>query len=214
MRERYSVTNPGHLFIQQHVERALLRDLSKAGVVELASADWLDVGCGDGSWLRRFSAWGVPAERLHGVDALEDRVRTSRGLAPHIDVAHADASALPFSDASFDIVCQFMMFSSIVDDDVRRAAAVEMARVLRPSGIIVSYDFVYARDRRSTVPIRGADLMRLFPGFDVTVRRVTLLPPIARFVAPRSRLACELLATLPFLHGHELALLRRESTDR
>jgi alpha-beta hydrolase superfamily lysophospholipase len=42
------------------------------------------------------------------------------------------------------------------------------------------------------------------------LERATLLPPLARLVAPRSRLAARALARLPWLRGHYLGLLRRQ----
>jgi hypothetical protein len=52
-------------------------------------------------------------------------------------------------------------------------------------------------------------LRRLFPGFAMRIRRVTLAPPLARLVAPRSRLAADLLERLPPLRTHILALIRK-----
>ena len=90
---------------------------------------------------------------------------------------------------------------------MRRAVAREMARVLRPGGVVVSYDFRVARDRRNTRPLRAAELIALFPGFTVDARRVTLIPPLARALAGRSWMLCELLEAIPLLRTHELVLL-------
>jgi hypothetical protein len=84
-----------------------------------------------------------------------------------------------------------------------------MARVLRPGGLVVSYDFRVARDRRNTRPLRAAELTSLFPGYAVDVRRVTLIPPLARALAGRSWLVCELLEAIPLLRTHELVVLRK-----
>jgi len=57
-----------------------------------------------------------------------------RGLS-HVEVREADASALPFDDASFDSVsCRmgFMFFPDMV------SAAHEFARVLRPGGVVTA----------------------------------------------------------------------------
>jgi SAM-dependent methyltransferase len=114
---------------------------------------------------------------------------------------------MPFDDDAFDLVFQLTAFSSILDDGMRRAVAREMARVLRPGGVVVSYDFRVTRDRRNTRPLRAADLTALVPGFSVDARRVTLVPPLARALAGRSWLLCELLETIPLLRTHELVVL-------
>jgi hypothetical protein len=83
----------------------------------------------------------------------------------------------------------------------------EIARVLRPGGVVVSYDFCWTRDRRNTRPLRTADLKTLFPEFSVDARRVTLIPPVARRLAGQSWLLCELLESIPLLRTHELVVL-------
>ncbi len=57
----------------------------------------------------------------------------ARAIAPSIDWREGDAGALPFDDASFDVVlCQSaMMFFPDVDRALR-----EMARVVRPTGVV------------------------------------------------------------------------------
>ena len=57
--------------------------------------------------------------------------------------------------------------------------------------------------------IRLPEVRRLFPDWQIDARRVALLPPIARAVAPRSWRLASLLGQLPFLRTHWLALLRK-----
>ena len=83
-------------------------------------------------------------------------------------------------------------------------------RERRPGGAILWYDFIWNPRNRATLGIGKAELTRLFPGFALDVERATLLPPLARLVAPRSPMAAALLGSLPPLRGHLLGLLRRE----
>ena len=204
---RYSLFQRGSLFRMQRFERDVLAALDRHGLTSLDEYRILDVGCGAGGFLRRLVSWGADPRNLAGVDLLADRVEAARRIEPCLDVRQADASALPFEEASFDLVCQLTVFTSILDDGMRRAVASEMARVLRPGGVVVSYDFRVTRDRRNTRPLRAAELVALFPGFTVDARRVTLIPPLARALAGRSWLLCELLETIPLLRTHELVLL-------
>jgi SAM-dependent methyltransferase len=185
----------------------VLAALDRHGRTGLDSYRMLDVGCGDGGFLRRLVSWGADPTKLAGVDLLEDRVAAARRIEPCLDVVQADATALPFEDASFDLAFQLTVFSSILDDGMRRAVAQEMERVLRPGGLVVSYDFRVARDRRNTRPLRASELVALFPGFTVDARRVTLIPPLARALAGRSWILCELLEAIPLLRTHELVVL-------
>jgi SAM-dependent methyltransferase len=146
---------------------------------------------------------------LSGVDLLDERVARARRTDASLDVRQADASMLPFEDASFDLAFQLTVFSSILDPAMRGAVAGEMVRVLKPGGAVVSYDFRVARDRQNTRPLRVAELRELFPGFAVDARRVTLVPPLARALARWSWLLCELLEAVPLLRTHDLVVLRK-----
>lgn len=206
---RYSPFNPGHLFRVQRTERAILAALARHGLADLALREILDVGCGDGTLLRRAIEWGADRTKLHGVELLPERVAAARRADPALDVRRADASALPFADASVDLAFQMTVFSSILDDGMQRAVAHEMARVLRSGGAVVSYDLRVARDRRHTRAVRADDLRRLFPGFGVDARPITLIPPLARMLARWSWMACEILEEIPALRSHELVVLRK-----
>jgi SAM-dependent methyltransferase len=209
LERRYSLFNPGHLFLVQGLERALLAALARHGFADLARRSILDVGCGDGSFLRRLVTYGADRARLAGVDLLPERVEAARQREPGIDLRCADASALPYPDHAFDLLFQMTVFSSILDERMLRAVAAEMARLVKPDGAIISYDFRVTRDRRNTRPVRARDLARLFPGFGLDVRRITLVPPLARLLAGRSWTACALLETIPLLRTHELVVLRK-----
>ncbi len=211
---RYSLFQPGSLFRVQGFERDVLAALTRHGYDELSRYRVLDVGCGDGAFLRRLVSWGAEPSKLAGVDLLEDRVANARRTDPCLDVRQADASSLPFEDASFDLVFQLTVFSSILDPAMRRAVAVEMVRVLRPGGAVVSYDFRVARDRQNTRPLRVAELRELFPDCTVDARRVTLVPPLARVVARWSWLLCELLEAVPLLRTHDLVVLCKPEGSR
>ena len=161
--------------------------------------------------MRRLASYGADRRLLAGVDLLPERIEAGRRIDPDLDLRCADAAALAYPDHSFDLIFQMTVFSSILDDRMRRAVATEMARVLKPAGAIVSYDFLVARDRRNTRPIGARELASLFPGFVPDARRVTLFPPLARLLAGRSWAACELLETIPLLRTHELVVLRPEA---
>ena len=91
--------------------------------------------------------------------------RAARARLPGADIRLGDASALPWEDASFDLVLQSMMFSSILDAGVRAAAARELARVLAPGGLLLSYDFFTGSPGNPNVRgLRRRELARAVPG--------------------------------------------------
>ena len=211
---RYSWFDCAHLYAMQEVERVILRALRTHGFAALADLRILDIGCGYGVWLREFVKWGATPGNLVGIDLLEDRIAQARRLAPPaMRLEIGSAAALPFEDAAFDIAVQSLVLTSVTDPDVRARIAAEMIRVVRPGGLILSYDYhVDNPANRDVRALTAADLRRLFGGCDIARRRVTLAPPVARFVAPRSRALYALLAAIPLMKTHYVAAIRKPHT--
>src|SRR5215831_8259617 len=86
----------------------------------------LDVGCGTGANLQMLASYGVAEGVDVSVEALE--FCRARGLAK---VRQGAAEALPYEDASFDLVTALDVVEHL-DDDI--AGLKEVQRVLRPRG--------------------------------------------------------------------------------
>jgi ubiquinone/menaquinone biosynthesis C-methylase UbiE len=207
----YSYFNKGNLYIVQSRERIILDLLRKYSFSNLSNKKILDIGCGIGGVLRNFIKYGAKSKHLYGIDLLEDRIEIAKDISPNINFKCGDASNLPYGDESFDIVVQFTVFTSILEDDMRKNIAIEMLRALKKEGIIIWYDFSYNNPRNPDVKgIKKKEIINLFPNCKFTFKRVTLAPPIIRFIAPRSWLLCYLFEKLSFLCTHYLVIIRKE----
>jgi SAM-dependent methyltransferase len=91
--------------------------------------DVLEVGCGGGSGLSALRTLLAP-RRLVGIDI--DHAALAR--VHDAEAFEADVRAMPFADASFDLVFDFGTLWHIARP---RDALVEIARVLRPGGYFV-----------------------------------------------------------------------------
>ncbi len=101
----------------------------------------IDVACGSGRFLAQLKQ-AFPAMPMTGVDLsrayLDEAARflhSRRGVS----FQQANAEALPFADASADIVTCVYLFHEL-PNEVRRRAAAEIARVLKPGGLFVFID--------------------------------------------------------------------------
>lgn len=209
--QRYSWFEAGHLFMVQQVERAMLRALRGAGITQLADKEILEIGCGNGHWLRELIKWGAAPEKLTGIDLLADRLARARRLsAPAVVFHRGNGAALEFADGSFDMVLQATVFTSILDATLKARLGGEILRVLRPGGIVLWYDFRF--DNPNNPDVRGIgqqEINRLFPDCHARLVPTTLLPPLARCLAPRSWLACCLVSALPWTCSHYVGVLRK-----
>lgn len=183
--------------------RPLLRSGHELGTV-------VEVGAGEGRNLR----WALEAgaRRVIGVDLLPARAEgaTRRGTP----VLVADGRSLPLASASADSVIVATLFSSVLASGDRYRLAAEIARVLRPGGALLFYDF----DRPSPFNhdvrrVSRKEVARLFPGWPAAYRRTTLAPPLARRLVwhPSARAVLELV---PPLRTHLAGVLVRPPGGR
>jgi ubiquinone/menaquinone biosynthesis C-methylase UbiE len=122
----------------------------------------LDVGCGGGAHAVAFAERGWTVK---GVDLSRAQLELAR--ARGVDVTEADATALPFEDASFDAAV-----STFTHTDVHDFPAVlrETARVLRPEGRFV-YLGVHPCFVGPHAFVHDRDVPQLYPGYRDTSYR-------------------------------------------
>lgn len=211
---------PAFVQHREELERQILAALRAAGV-ELPRTALLDLGAGDGAILHRLSELGL--RRAVGVELVPERHALARERHPALDVRLGSATELGFADGEFDVVTQFTVLSSVLDAGTRRAIAAEAMRVLRPGGIVLSYDLrrapaVLRAARRvvagasrdaltETRPLVRADLEALW-GPAERVRTIQLNLDLAELVGGRRAVVAGLRA-FPPLRSHLLATFRR-----
>lgn len=208
-RRKYSIFNPGQLFMLQSRQRSLLEALNQAGITGLAGKSILEVGCGGGGVLREMLALGSYPSLSYGVELLPYRCVDAKRNLPWASITQADGRFLPFEGRRFDLVLQFTMFTSILDKSVKQAIAKEMLRVLSTDGTIVWYDFWLNPTNPQTKGIRLPEIRNLFPDCTVQARKITLAPPIASRLIRISRLFCEILEAIKIFNTHYLAIIKR-----
>ena len=122
-----------------------------------AGLRWLDVGCGNGAFTELLAAQCAPAA-IEGIDPAEAQIAyaRSRPVGRLARFSRGDAMALPFGAASFDVaVMPLVIF--FVPEPARGVA--EMARVVRPGGLVAAYSRTIRRlslSSRTVTTIAGS----------------------------------------------------------
>jgi SAM-dependent methyltransferase len=207
---RYAWHRPEILHQDAAQARTLAPLLAASLGTDLSSARVLDVGCGTGGFLRQLIAWGADPANLVGTEFQQDRLeqarqRTAVGVHWHL-------GGLDFVEsASNDLATAQTVFSSILDQDLRRALAAEMWRTVKPGGWCMVLDFRYGNPRNPNVrKVTHAELRQYWPSEQCHYRTLLLAPPIARRLAHIPYLATETLAALlPVLRSHFVFMARR-----
>ncbi len=164
----------------------------------------LDAGCGTGWWLERLLEEGVVAGRLAGVELLAERARAAALRAPGARIEQADVRRLPLADESCTLVTLFTVLSAMGSSANARAALLEALRVLAPGGAVAVWEPRWPTPNRHTRLVRPAEL-RAALGTELTVRAITLAPPLAR----RAGRLYEPLCRVRVLRSHRLLIARR-----
>lgn len=152
----------------------------------------LDAGCGpggNGAWLARHG-------HVVGADTSAEALRFVCERRHTVRPALSTLTAVPFADESFDVVVDITVLCCIQDD---RAAAREVARVLRPGGVVLLWEPAFEQLRRGhdhgahvLHRYREQELVDLAQHAGLTVRRATyaysFLTPAAALMSAWFRL--------------------------
>ena len=125
--ERFLPECGGEIWYEHWHRYALARQLGQhANILDVASGE------GYGSAMLAESAAGVV-----GVDVSPDAVQHARnryGHLPNLEFVTASCDSLPLADASFDLAVSFETIEHI---ETQQAFIAELARVLRPDGVLI-----------------------------------------------------------------------------
>ena len=97
---------------------------------------FLDAGCGDGRHLAALARSGHRPSRITGTDISARILETARATAAPLEpeLVQANLEALPLEDEAFDLVLCTQVIEHLLDP---AAGVRELARVLRPGGVLV-----------------------------------------------------------------------------
>jgi demethylmenaquinone methyltransferase/2-methoxy-6-polyprenyl-1,4-benzoquinol methylase len=98
----------------------------------------LEVGCGTGTNLKLYQQAGC---KVFGIDLSPSMVKVaSEKLGEQADIKLGDASQMPYSDGSFDLVIAMLILHEM-SGQIRLPVIAEMVRVLKQDGHLLLIDF-------------------------------------------------------------------------
>lgn len=117
---------------------AALRQIGMKMYSPKAGIHVLDVGCGTGTNLMLYHKTGC---NVFGIDLSPAMVEIAqKKLGNRADIRLGDASKMPYSDNSFDLVTAFFILHEM-PNRIRPAVISEMARVVKHGGRILLIDY-------------------------------------------------------------------------
>jgi ubiquinone/menaquinone biosynthesis C-methylase UbiE len=141
-------------FIDTFVFRGQLRELRlrTASLAQLQPGDVvLDVGCGTGTLAMEAARRVGRAGRVAGVDPGTEQIARARAKAARrhvpIEFQIGVIEQLPFPDQTFDVVLSTLMMHHL-PASLKRQGLAEIARVLKPGGLLVIADFKRKQERQ------------------------------------------------------------------
>lgn len=209
--DAHGVLTPALCMVRQEKQRALLRWISEFRIAPLSSKRLLEIGCGSGANLLEFLWLGFRPENMVGNDLLPERTHAARNLLPFaLKIFDGNALDLDIPGASFHVVFQSTVFTSILDPEFQETLARRMWHWAAPGGGVLWYDFVYDNPRNPDVKGVPLDRIRhLFPEGRVTYWRVTLAPPINEVVTRIHPSLYTLFNSLRVLRTHVLCWIQK-----
>lgn len=174
---------------RHHGYHAMIDEL-EAGLIadRCVGRDVLEVGCGTGLILERLVQKTADRPKsLTGLDLSMGMARQAHGRGH--TVVQGSATCLPFASSSFDVAYSFKVLAHVPDI---RLALQEMARVLRPGGLLVaelynrhSLRFVAKRLSRPGRISESRDESEVFTRWDSPSQAASYLPKELKLEALR-----------------------------
>jgi SAM-dependent methyltransferase len=212
---RYKLLNPWIYKGEQEKERAFIKWILKCSILPVENVKLLEIGCGSGGNLLQFLRLGFSPENLEANELIEERYNKARRILPEIlKIIPGNALDLIFEENKFDIVFQSMVFSSILDENIKIQLANKMWTWVKTGGGILWYDFVYNNPLNKDVAgIPYHKVKEYFPHGKIKKWKITLAPPLSRILTKIHPSLYNFFNITPVFRTHILCWIQKLPSD-
>jgi 2-polyprenyl-3-methyl-5-hydroxy-6-metoxy-1,4-benzoquinol methylase len=211
----YDWYNPDVQFSTSQYNKYFSILLNKAYGNDLSKLKILDVGCGDGNFIRTLIEWGCEPKNITGIDLMRYRINTCKKKT-HSDVKFIVGN---FSKQfkNFDLVVANTVFTSILKSNERKILAHNMWNATKINGWVMIFDFRYNNPYNKNVKkISIKDLKKYFNHSNKFFYcYLLMIPIIARKIVKYSYIFSEILIFIfPFLKSHFIFMAKKNKNNR
>lgn len=210
--KRYSLISISNLLSVQERQREIIFFLKKFQKTDFSNLKLLEVGSGSGNNLLEFLRIGFQPENIVGVELITDRASKSRYILPSkVTIIEGDATSINIEPGSIDIIFISVVFSSLLDNSYQEILSKKIWTWLKPGGSVLIYDFIYNNPMNKHV--RGVPVKRineLFPSAKISIKKITIAPPVARRFEFFNGRFLFFLHYIPFLKSHALSWVQKQ----
>ena len=131
--EFLAMNNPVKRFFHKHLELRIFKEFLKEHNVDIEGKEIMDAGCGSGYSSRLIMEEFRPS-RLFAFDLMPEQIELARKNNPEIEFSIGSMTDIDAEDESFDAAFIFGVLHHIKK---WRAAVKEVARVIKPKGVLL-----------------------------------------------------------------------------
>lgn len=135
----YSLRGPIGFSQRVLVERAIIRILNQNDV-SLKGKGILDIGCGDGGWLRFLAELRSQTGFMMGIDLAEGYLAQGRQVSPNIHFLKENILDFNYTGSKFDLITEFVAFMYLTKAKDRQTAFTQVSELLAPGGYFLFFD--------------------------------------------------------------------------